>query len=137
MNWPHVPPGRTRPWDLVVVGTVLGGDPDPDGALLSFLTSDITSADLPQGANDMGYSNPGFDALVEQAAGIYDVTKRAELYREALAILDKDLPQLPLFYPVERVLLRRGFHSLGGPLPLDRPGWDWRPETLVLGRPDQ
>jgi peptide/nickel transport system substrate-binding protein len=137
MYWPHLPPGRTRPWDLVLVGTVLGGHPDPDAALSSFLTSEITTADRPLAANDSGYSNPTFDTLVEQAAGTYDVAERAELYRQALAILDQDLPQLPLFYPVERVLLRRGFHSIGGPLSFDRPGWDWRPETLVFDRPDQ
>lgn len=47
--------------------------------------------------NATGYSNADIDALLIEAAGLANQEARAALYRQALAILARDLPTLPMF----------------------------------------
>ncbi len=48
-------------------------------------------------ANDGGYSNPEFDALLEEAAAL-EGDEAVEKYQEAEALLFEDLPVIPLWY---------------------------------------
>ncbi|VYU08465.1 peptide ABC transporter substrate-binding protein [Clostridium tertium] len=50
------------------------------------------------GNNDAGYSNPEYDALVNQAKAEGDQAKRWELMRQAEDILMEDMPIIPLYY---------------------------------------
>lgn len=136
-RWPDHPAGSRKPFDMFLIGSVSGHNPDPSQQVECFHTSLINSADDPDACNYYGYSNPAFDALIEQAASTLDVPRRANHYRQALDILDHDLPQLPLYYPLDRVALRDGLTSLAGPLQLNRPGWWWQLESLVLQTGDQ
>lgn len=49
-------------------------------------------------SNDGDYSSPAFDQLISRAAAAPTVTQSAHLYRQAQAILMRDLPAIPLWY---------------------------------------
>ena len=50
------------------------------------------------GSNDAHYSNPKFDALVNQANAEADTTKAVQDFRSAEQILVTDMPAIPLWY---------------------------------------
>ncbi len=49
-------------------------------------------------ANDGLYSNPAFDAKLQEAAAASDLARANELYQEAEAMLRDDMPAIPLWY---------------------------------------
>ena len=53
------------------------------------------------------YSNPEYDKLVEMGRQETDIEKRAELYREAQAILEEDLPIIPILRKNEVIGMRK------------------------------
>jgi oligopeptide transport system substrate-binding protein len=57
------------------------------------------------GNNETGYANPSYDALIEAAADESDAGKRLLLLAQAEAILNRDVPFVPLFYYVNNFLL--------------------------------
>lgn len=68
-----------------------GGDPyDPSFLLSLFLTDEIG------GLSDSFYSNPEYDDLYEQQAGIFDVPERKALIDQMVAITQEDLPYIVL-----------------------------------------
>jgi peptide/nickel transport system substrate-binding protein len=70
-----------------------GGDPyDPSFLLSLFLTSEIG------GLSDSFYSNPEYDRLFQQQAGVFDVEERKALIQEMVAITQRDLPYIVLTY---------------------------------------
>lgn len=73
--------------------TWLADYPDPDNYLYQLLDSH----NLGSAGNIGRYQNPRFDALVRQAQVELDQEKRAQLYRQAEAILAQDAPWLLLF----------------------------------------
>lgn len=77
--------------------------PDP-GNLLYF---NFDSAEKPRG-NLTGYSNPGFDALLQQARGEQDPNRRQEIYQKAGETLLADAPIIPLFQQVALFGLKPG-----------------------------
>lgn len=56
--------------------------------------------------NATGYSNPEFDALVEQARVEQDPTTRLDLYRQAEVVLLEDAPWVPLYFGVSHVVVK-------------------------------
>lgn len=57
------------------------------------------------GNNGTGYSNPAYDALIERAENEGDDKERMALLAQAEALLNEDVPFLPLFYYVNNFLL--------------------------------
>jgi peptide/nickel transport system substrate-binding protein len=74
---------------------------DPD-ALSIFLSSSRIGS-----TNRVGYSNPEFDALVEQGAHELDEDARTRLYLEAQKIALQDAPWQPLYNPVDIMAMSR------------------------------
>jgi peptide/nickel transport system substrate-binding protein len=74
------------------------------------------------GSNIGGYSNPKFDELTAQGAATGDQAKRADLYKQAQAILAEDLPYIP-------IVAYAGYdanNSAYKNLPIDGAGkWGW------------
>lgn len=66
--------------------------------------------------NESGWSNPRYDALIQQAVKTADKTKRLELFAEAEAIMLEEMPVVPLFYSAEIFLMSPKVH-----------GWSPRP----------
>jgi oligopeptide transport system substrate-binding protein len=58
------------------------------------------------GMNYGDYSNPQYEALVEEASSTNDVARRSALFHEAEAILNEDAPLLPLYYYVSTHLIK-------------------------------
>jgi oligopeptide transport system substrate-binding protein len=50
------------------------------------------------GSNDGDYSNPEFDALLDEGASAADVEEGVEKFQQAQEILFQDLPSIPLWY---------------------------------------
>jgi peptide/nickel transport system substrate-binding protein/oligopeptide transport system substrate-binding protein len=59
------------------------------------------------------YSNPRFDALLDEAARTLDVEERAKLYAEAESVLLADYAMMPLAHDVRYTLMKPWVHGLG------------------------
>nr|MBV6629757.1 peptide ABC transporter substrate-binding protein [Oceanococcus sp. HetDA_MAG_MS8] len=57
------------------------------------------------GINDSGYSNPEYDALLEQASIEADEHRRRELLQDAERLLLEDLPILPIYFYVSKRMI--------------------------------
>src|SRR5690606_26675199 len=65
------------------------------------------------GNNETGYANPEYDALIEAASFERDADERMALLAKAEALLNRDVPFVPLFYYVNNFLLApevKGFY---------------------------
>ncbi|MBI2247010.1 MAG: glutathione ABC transporter substrate-binding protein [Armatimonadetes bacterium] len=87
-------------------GTVTG---DADYGLFSLFHS---SQWTPAGFNRGFYKNPQVDALLEQARGETDATKRAAMYKQAMDIIMKDAPWLFLHSESQLTGVRREVQGL-------------------------
>lgn len=84
----------------------IGDYPDPYTFLQLFQTG--------FGYNDGGYSNPRYDALLEQAGNEADAARRLRLLSQAESILGDDVACIPLYYYATRHLVKsyvRGWTS--------------------------
>lgn len=64
-----------------------GLTPDPDSTVY------ITDGQQ----NDIGYSNPEFDAAMKKGLNAFDLEERKAAYAEAYQVLNKDVPDLPIY----------------------------------------
>ena len=55
--------------------------------------------------NNVFYSNPEYDALVEQASVMTDAKAAMEIFRQAEAIACNDYPLMPLYYKYNMMLM--------------------------------
>lgn len=78
-------------FDVILWGW--GSDPDP-----SALLSVMTTAGIPSGNNETGYSNPAYDELFAQQAVEMDKEKRQELVWEMQRIVHDDVVYIIPFY---------------------------------------
>ena len=62
--------------------------------------------------NRSRYSNPEFDALIEQAFNETDRTKAKELYLRSQEIISRDLPLFPLWYPANMVVANKRVNNI-------------------------
>lgn len=69
---------------------------DPIEWAAGFTTAQIPTAETP-GGNNLRYSNPEFDALIQRAGETLDQAARAEAYTEAARIFARDRVALPLY----------------------------------------
>ncbi|MCH7751901.1 MAG: peptide ABC transporter substrate-binding protein [Planctomycetes bacterium] len=64
--------------------------------------------------NNTGWSNPRYDALIEQAAREVDPEKRMQIFRQTERILMDELPILPIYFYVSKNMVKpyvRGFYN--------------------------
>lgn len=73
-----------------------------------YLTEAIPGDQNPGGANDMGYSNPAFDAACRAASLALDEATRRAQHAQAQIIFSQDLPSLPLFLQLKVGVARPG-----------------------------
>jgi len=64
--------------------------------------------------NEAGWSEPKFDALIQQAIRTADPTRRLELFREAETVMLSEMPAIPLFYSSEIFLMSPSVHGWSG-----------------------
>ncbi|MEO4045717.1 ABC transporter substrate-binding protein [Pseudomonas sp. CAU 1711] len=88
--------------DLVFMGWA-GDNGDPD----NFLSPNLSCAAAESGDNQAGWCHREFDQLIREARRIAEPQRRAALYREALAIFQREAPWIALAHPRQFVALRR------------------------------
>lgn len=81
----------------------VGGNQDPIFFKDLFLSTESTDV-KPSARNRSRYKNPEFDKIVMQAMNELDRAKAKELYTQAQAIISRDLPIMPLWYPSNMVV---------------------------------
>jgi peptide/nickel transport system substrate-binding protein len=88
------------PYDAYVGNIESHAHVDPDALYYFFHSPKKSPTDKEKGfgASITGYTNPAFDALVEQATTADSATRR-RLLSEAQAMLARDIPQQVLWYP--------------------------------------
>ncbi len=86
----------------------IGSNEDPDIFRYAYASGSFP----PKGGNRGRYSNPGFDALLAQAAATADPAQRRALYIELQQILAEDVPGIPLWYPDNVVLHTRRLQNV-------------------------
>jgi peptide/nickel transport system substrate-binding protein len=79
--------------DLLIMGWSTG--PDPDFFLYPLFTFSAGNR------NRFFYENPELTRLLDQGKITLDVQKRNQIYLDALAILKKDVPWIPLFHLID------------------------------------
>jgi len=73
--------------------------PDPDGLLYLLFHS--------KGAgNSTNYKSAEVDALLDKGRATLDIEARKPIYRQAQAVMTRDLPYLPLYFSVEYAAIR-------------------------------
>ncbi len=96
--------------------------PDPDG-LLTYLYHSKSSH------NSSRYLNPELDALLDRARGLEDRAARAELYKQAQAMIVRDVPYLYIFHSIEFAAMRddvRNYVWIPDEIPRFREVWKAR-----------
>jgi peptide/nickel transport system substrate-binding protein len=86
-----------RRFDLALFGWAVGSAPPCELFTMAQIPGDAN----PGGANDVGYSHPGFDAACRRAVTTLDPRQAAPYHAEAQRIFAQDLPMLPLFFHVK------------------------------------
>lgn len=82
-----------------------------EGGEADVLWGGLRSPDLENGlgAWNLGdYSNPEADTIIDKAVGTLDRDARGELMRQAMAMVTKDYPTIPLYYQTVVVATRKG-----------------------------
>jgi len=82
-------------FDAVILGWRNGYPDDPDQTQIFTTKSDV----VPGGSNNMSYSNPEVDKLMEEARVLpgCDPTARAKIYGQIQKLMQDDLPYIPLY----------------------------------------
>jgi peptide/nickel transport system substrate-binding protein/oligopeptide transport system substrate-binding protein len=93
-------------YDLLLIPWV-ADYPDPDNFLFPLLHGSQCDA-----KNYACYRNPLFDRLIEEARRARASSERLALYRRAEQLAIDDSPFVPLYYPTDAVVIRRGWSEL-------------------------
>jgi len=82
-------------FDAVILGWRNGYPDDPDQTQIFTTKSDV----VPGGSNNMSYSNPEVDKLMEEARVLpgCDPAARAKIYGQIQKLMQDDLPYIPLY----------------------------------------
>jgi len=99
VQWPQFNQGLSKKTFPAYELTWVADFPDPETFLWNLFAS--SSPD-----NYSEYTNPTFDALLDQAAATLDVDERAALYAEAESVLLSDNAVLPLSHDVRYTLMK-------------------------------
>jgi peptide/nickel transport system substrate-binding protein len=94
-------------------GIWVGGNQDPIFFRDLFSTAKIPDEKTKVSCcNRSRYSNPEFDALIEQAFNETDRGRAKELYAKAQEIISRDLPLFPLWYPANMVVANKRIDNI-------------------------
>lgn len=116
-------------FDAVILGWRNGYPDDPDQTQIFTTKSDV----VPGGSNNMSYSNPEVDKLMEEARVLpgCDPTERAKIYAKIQKLMQDDLPYIPL-YSIEGMYAASS--TVGGFAPYPSQLY-WNVDTWALRTP--
>ncbi|MBL7780398.1 MAG: hypothetical protein JNM22_04205 [Saprospiraceae bacterium] len=75
---------------------------------------------IPAGDNRSSFANPVADSLIAAIRTTPDEARRKELYLQVQQILHDELPEVPLFAPLQRIIVAKKFDYV---LTANRPGY--------------
>ncbi len=75
---------------------------------------------IPAGDNRSAFANPTADSLIVAIRTTPDEAKRKEMYLQVQQILHDELPEVPLFAPLQRIIVAKKFDYV---LSVNRPGY--------------
>ena len=129
LEFPHVFPGTTEPWDAYFGGWGTGFDPDPYALWHS---SQCTTKEQPDTYNYVCFQNDEADELIDQGLVELDQDSRAAIYQDFEAIMAEELPYLWAWSDIAREGLAAtiGTTAEGG-FQLDTPTFFWEVEKLT------
>ena len=102
----------SRSYEAALVDLNLARTPDPDPYPFWH------QAEATSGQNYSQWDNRAASEYLEQARTETDFTVRARLYRNFQVVFTKDLPSLPLYYPVYNYGMSSQVHGVQIPMPL-------------------
>ena len=70
-----------------------------------------TSSDTPSGGNRVGFGNAESDAIIEELRKTNDDARRKELYFQIQKIIYDEQPWIPLYVPLDRVIISNEFKN--------------------------
>ncbi|MCU0235814.1 MAG: ABC transporter substrate-binding protein [Acidobacteria bacterium] len=85
--------------DILLMGWTTG--PDPDFFLYPLFTFS------PGNRNRFFYENPELTRLLDEGKSMMDAGQRERIYMQALAVLKKDVPWIPLFHLIDNLACNR------------------------------
>ncbi len=91
--------------DLLIMGW--STSPDPDFFLYPLFTFSAGNR------NRFFYENPDLTRLLDQGKTTLDSRKRNQIYLDALAILKKDVPWIPLFHLIDTMACSKKVNGVG------------------------
>ncbi len=127
-TWPNTTPDTKKPFDL----NLFEWQSSWDVVTSRFQSDQITRPSQPDGANSGGFSDPRIDSLIDQIETTYDADMRTVLFREYQELIAQEQPVLFAYYRIRLVAAANGLTGVDGPLDLNQPLWDSRPERIVL-----
>lgn len=104
----HLHASRRGEFDLCLLGWI-ADTPDTDSFLATFFHS--RAAVMGSATNISFYRNPEMDALLDSALRVADSRERERIYRQVLAVWQRDLPIVPLVQGNQITVLD---HRIGG-----------------------
>ena len=114
-----------RSYDAALVELSLEGDPDP---YVLWHSSQIDGG----GQNYSAFVSREADGLLERARRVWDLEERRELYRQFQTVFTRELPALPLYYPVYTFAVSEAVHGVQlGPLMAPSDRFEQLPEWYV------
>lgn len=126
--FPHIPGGDDEPFDARFIGWGRGFDPHD----LLFHSSQISSPELPDGSNFMGFADAEVDRLIDAGITTYDQRERARIYRELQLRLAELRPVLFAWSGRSTEVLDARLGLVEGEINLASRQWCWQLEKLVL-----
>lgn len=129
LEFPHIPPNGTEPFDAYFGGWGTSLDPDPYSL---FHSAECTNEDQVDKYNYICFQNDRADELIEQGLVTSDQAERTEIYQEFEQIMYDEQPYLFAWSDVAREALDVNMQSTAGELELSSPLWPWQLETLFV-----
>jgi ABC-type transport system substrate-binding protein len=127
-EYPHIMPGADEPFEAVFIGFNTAYDPHDE----TWHSRSVSSAEQPDGANFMGFSNAEVDALLDAGIATYDQRERARIYRDFQMILAREKPVLFAWAGRLHEALNPRLGLTEGELNFRSRQWMWQLEKLVL-----
>ena len=129
LEFPHVPPNGTEPFDAYFGGWGTSLDPDPYSL---FHSAECTNEDQIDKYNYICFQNDRADELIEEGLVTSDQAARTEIYQEFEQIMFDEQPYLFAWSDVAREALDVNLQSTAGELELSSPLFNWQLETLFV-----
>lgn len=129
-TFPHIAGGDDEPFDARFIG--LGANFDPDGLSSFFHSRGISSPEMPDGINFIGFADAEVDRLIEAGVATYDLRERARIYRDLQLRIAELRPVLFAWSPRSTEALDAQLGLTEGEINFESREWCWQLEKLVL-----